>query len=133
MILLTISEKSNSALQFITVLFLFILVIGITWATTHFIANYQKVQNTGGGNIALIEAARLGTGKYIQVVRIGEKYVALAVCKDTVTVICEVPKEEIKEFSDPDKNIGNFKDLFTKFLEGNKKTNFDEKQDPSEK
>ena len=69
----------------------------------------------------------------IQVVRIGEKYVALAVCKDTVTVICEVPKEEIKEFSDSDKNIGNFKDLFTKFLEGNKKTNFDEKQDPSEK
>ena len=44
MILLTISEKSNSALQFITVFLLFALVIGITWATTHWIANYQKVQ-----------------------------------------------------------------------------------------
>ena len=133
MIFLTISEKSNSAVEFITVLLLFILVIGITWATTHWIANYQKIQNVKAGNISLIEAARLSGGKYIQIVRIGDKYVALAVCKDTVTVICELSKDEIKEFSETGDNPGNFKDLFNKFLEGTKKTHSDEKQDSPEK
>lgn len=133
MILSTISEKSNSTAQFLTVLILFVLVLGVTYVTTKWIANYQKQQSTNAGNVKLIEASRLSGGKYIQIVQIGEKYYAIAVCKDTVTLLCEVPAEEIKESPGGGSNSMNFKDVFGKILEGKNKTNFDEKQDSEEK
>lgn len=133
MCLLTISEKTNSIAQFITVFILFLVVVAITWATTHWIANYQKVQNTEASNIKLIEAQRLGNGKYIQIAKIGEKYVAMAVCKDTVTVLCEIPEDQIVISEDKADLTTNFKDMFAKVLENKNKTNSDETQDSKEK
>lgn len=133
MILLTITEKTNQTAQFLTVVILFLVVIGITWVTTRWISNYQKGQNDHTGNVELIEAARLGSNKYVQIVRIGDKYLALAICKDTVTVLCEVPKDELKEVVKTD-TVGSFKDYFATFLNNNNKNiKFDEKQDSEEK
>ena len=44
-----------------------------------------------------METTRISNNKYIQLVRIGESYVAIAVCKDTVTLLGEIPKEQLKE------------------------------------
>ena len=76
--------------QFITVLLVFVVVLGITALTTRWIANYQKQQSMNE-NVQVIETTR------IQIVRAGEKYMVIAVCKDTVTMLGEIPKEQIKE------------------------------------
>ena len=65
----------------------------------------------------LLEAIRLGNNKYIQVVRLGEKYLALAVCKDTVTVLCEIPREEWKDIS-PQTFSESFKGILEKVSSG---------------
>ncbi len=111
-----LTSGSNSYAQFITVLVIFVLVLGVTAWTTKWIAGYQK-QQAANCNIQLIEAARLNNNKYIQIVRVGETYMVLAVCKDTVTMLGEVPPEQLKEIS---KESGdNFKKLFEGMISKN--------------
>lgn len=109
---LLLTGRGNSYVQFIAILIIFVAVLAITAYSTRWIANYQKKQGLSG-NIELLEAARLGNNKYVQIVRIGEKYLALAVCKDTVTVMCEIPKEELKEVA-PQAFSESFKGILEK-------------------
>ncbi len=85
----------DSIIQFITVLVIFIFVLAITYFTTVWIGNYQKTRNRGV-NIELLDAQRLNQSQYIQIVRIGEKFLALGISKDSVTPICEIPEDELR-------------------------------------
>jgi flagellar protein FliO/FliZ len=101
---------TNSIAQFITVLILFIAVLVLTGFVSMWIARYQKVQEKGT-NIEVIETARISSTKYIQLVRIGERYVAYAVCKDTVTKLADVPEEEIQTKESIAGETKSFKDV----------------------
>lgn len=95
MLLILIGNSADSYAQLLTVLVIFVVVLfGATYATK-WIAGYQKKSGMAG-NIELLDATRLTNNKYIQIVRLGETYYALAICKDTVTVIGEIPGEELK-------------------------------------
>lgn len=107
-----LTGRSNSFIELMTVLVIFVVVLGATALTTKWIAGYQKEMGRSG-NIELLDAVRLGNNKYIQVVRIGEKYVALAVCKDTVTVVGEIPEEKIREFGKCDGQKNRFSDILS--------------------
>lgn len=111
MVLLT--DVSGYA-QFVTVLVVFVLVLGVTAFTTRWIADYQKKQNAGS-NIEIMETVRLGSNKWIQIVRVGDTLKVLAVCKDTVTFLGEVPKEQLKEGKIPAGNL-SFKELLEKTI-----------------
>jgi flagellar protein FliO/FliZ len=66
-------------------------------------------------NIELIEAYRISNNKCIQIVRIGEKYIAIAVSKDTVSMLCELTEDEIVRNSQEwNASPINFKELFDK-------------------
>ncbi|MCR5343827.1 MULTISPECIES: flagellar biosynthetic protein FliO [unclassified Butyrivibrio] len=83
----------SSIAQLITVLILFILVLAATYYVTKWIARYQK--NTGfTANMEIMETCRLSTTKYMQIVRVVNKYLVIAVCKDTVTVLTELSEDE---------------------------------------
>ena len=106
-----LTGRTNSYAQFITVLVVFVLVLAVTALVTKWIANYQKVQSVNV-NIEVIETTRISSNKYIQVVRLGERYVAIAVCKDTVTLLGEIPKEQLKE-GNHSRNL-RFRDILDK-------------------
>ena len=92
--LLTGFDTADSFAQFITVLVVFILVLALTLFTTRWIAHYQKGQRRGG-NIEVVETCPMGNGKYVQILKLAETYVAVAVCKDTVTFLTELPREQL--------------------------------------
>lgn len=92
--LLTHTSGVDSFVQFITVLVLFCAVLAITYLTTRYIANFQKLK-AEGGNIAVLETCRVAPNKYIQIVKLGKKYIAVAVCKDTMTKLAELSEEEL--------------------------------------
>ncbi len=92
--ILTVSEKTDSYVQFMTILIIFVFVLFITWVVTKWIAGYQKGRSTNT-NMEIIETFRLINGKYIQIIRVGQKYLAVAVCKDTVTMLTEIPEDEL--------------------------------------
>ena len=112
-IAITAIDKADSFAQLITVLIIFILVLAATLFTTRWIAGYQKGQNKGK-NIEVVETYPIGNGKYIQIVRLAGTYAAIAVCKDTVTMLAEIPKEDIRFPEDTGGMTLHFKDLFQK-------------------
>ena len=112
--LILLTDDSNSYAQFIAVLVVFVAVLAVTALTTKWIANYQKQQGVNA-NIEILEATRISNNKYIQLVRIGQTYMALAVCKDTVTMLGEIPKEQLVEITNPNSGM-NFKELFDKVI-----------------
>lgn len=85
----------NSFAQFMTVLLIFVIVLAITYFVTRFIGVYQKTQGRTG-NIELIESARISPSVYVQIVRVGSKYVALSVGKDNSSFLCELSEDEIR-------------------------------------
>ncbi len=109
-----LTGRIDSYTQFIAVLVVFIVVLGLTAATTKWIANYQKQQNVNC-NIEVIETTRISSNKYIQLVRVGQTYMAIAVCKDTVTMLGEIPKEQLEEATVSGKGV-NFRELLDKAL-----------------
>lgn len=100
--------------EFITVLVMFIAVLGITVWATRWMANYQRQQNENG-NIEILETVRITNSKYIQLIRVGATYMAIAVCKDTVTMLGEVPASQLV-FRDRTKEGTSFQKLFEKTL-----------------
>ena len=92
--LLSMTMGLESVIQLITVLVIFIFVLAITWISTRYIAGIQK-DKYKTGNMELIETLRISNNKYMQIVRVGNRYYCMAVCKDTVTMLGEVRKEDM--------------------------------------
>lgn len=122
--ILTVSDTADSYIQFITILIIFVFVLAITYWVTKWTAGYQK-SKTAGANMEMIEALRLSGNKYVQIIRIGQKYLAVAVCKDTVTMLAEIPEEELCLSGGEMSKVSSFRDILTKV----QKKNFLEKED----
>lgn len=122
--ILAVSDRTDSYIQFITILIIFVFVLAITYWVTKWMAGYQK-KRTIGANMELIEALRLNNNKYVQIIRIGQKYLAVAVCKDTVTMLTEIPEEELCLSEGEMSKVSSFRDVLAKVQKGN----FLEKED----
>lgn len=109
---LTVSNGVNSVAQFFTVFIIFLFVLAITYFSTKVIAGIEKKRMICG-NMELLDALRISNNKYLQIVKIGERYLCIAVCKDTVTMLLELKKEDIKEIR-PESMPVDFQVLFDK-------------------
>ncbi len=103
------SGSTSAYAQLITVLLVFVAVLGVTAFTTKWIADYQKKQNVAS-NLEVLDTIRLANNKWLQIVRVGDTYKVLAICKDTVTFLGEVPKEQLREVQETGEAL-SFKDL----------------------
>lgn len=112
--LLTGMSATDSYLQFITVLVLFVFVLGITYVTTRWIANYQKGK-AAGGNLEVIETMRITNNKYVQIVRAGNKYLAIAVGKDEIHMLSELSEDELIFMNSEAGSSMDFRSILDKF------------------
>lgn len=87
-------ETLGGIARFITVLVLFVIVLWVTWAVTKWTAGYQKGKWTGG-NIEMLESFRIAPDKYVQIIRVADKYLAVAVAKDAVTFLAELDESAL--------------------------------------
>ena len=114
MILAELSDRAESFTQFLTVILVFVLVLALTYFTTRFVGNYQKARSVAG-NFEVIETYRITNGKYLQIVKIGEKYVVIGIGKDNITTICELEAGDIKTAAgQPDKAPEVFRSVLEK-------------------
>ncbi len=102
--------------QFIAVFLIFIFVLAVTFFTTRFIGNYQK-EKLNGSNIKVVETQNIALNKYIQLVKIGDRYFALAVSKDSVTTIAEIPAESLSFTDNGNTSKFSFKEFLAKAKE----------------
>ena len=122
--ILTVSGRTDSYIQFITVLLIFLFVLLITWWVTKWTAGYQKGQ-TANANMEIVETIRLSSNKYVQIIRIGRKYLAVAICKDTVTMLTEITEQDLVFPDDSALKPARFKDILDRI----QNKNFLEKED----
>ena len=117
MILSSTTRGIDSIVQLITVTIIFIFVLVLTYFVTKFTAELQKGKMSQS-NVVIIETLKIAPTQYIQIVRIGEKYFSYVVCKDTVTLLGELSKDDVLELG-KDKTSSlfdvSFKEVFEKF------------------
>ena len=101
----------EAVVHLVTVTLIFIFVLALAVFTTRWLGNYQKGQMFNK-NIKVIETFKLSPNKYVQIIQIGTRYVAIAISKDTVTKLVELTEEEILEFPDEQSSFSAFGDKY---------------------
>ena len=102
------SSKDN-ILQLLGLLFVFVLVLLAAWYVSRFIGN-KAMGGFGNKNINVIESFRLDNNKAIQIIRIADKYLAIGISKDNISVLAQLNEEDIIVPSKDENNM-NFKDI----------------------
>lgn len=112
-----LSSTSESLLQLIITLFIFVAVLILTYYSTKWIANYQKAHSVNR-NLEIIETIKISTNKYISIVRAGSgRYIIVGVGKEGLVLLGELKEDEIfpvQENNTVNSN-SNFQDIFKKF------------------
>lgn len=121
MILLDISSGWDSFFQLVGVLLIFLFVLVITYVVTKWIAGYQQ-GIMANKNIQVIETFRVNNNKFIQIIQVGKKYLAISVCKDTIQVLTELTEEQLIWMpSSEEKSKSNTNENFQEILNSLKK------------
>ena len=115
MMLLTMETLGGIA-RFITVLILFVIVLWVTWAVTKWTAGYQKGK-WAGGNIEMLESFRIAPDKYVQIIRVADKYLAVAVAKDCVTLLAELDESALSFDRPSSGTMMSFQEMLEKVRE----------------
>lgn len=89
-----LSGTLDSVFDLLTVLFIFVVVVVLTYYTTRFIAGYQKSKSVGR-NFEVLESYRITSNKYLQIVRAGKKYLVIGIGKDEIHVLAELSEDEL--------------------------------------
>ena len=108
--------------QLITLAILFVVILLLAYMATKWFSSYQKSKGFGG-NIEMVETYRLAPSRFIAIVRIGERYFAVAVGKDEMTLLAELKEGEFVLRSQGSADAVPFKDILDRFRRGK-----DEKQ-----
>ncbi|MBR1893609.1 MAG: flagellar biosynthetic protein FliO [Lachnospiraceae bacterium] len=84
----------ENAVQLITAILIFVFVLGLSYVTTRFAARQAK-KSTMCRNIEVIDTFPITQSKYIQIVRCGTKYLAIAVTKESITMLTELGEDDL--------------------------------------
>ena len=106
--------------KLIFLVIIFIVILVLSYLVTKWYANSSLVKNKTN-NIEIKESFQLTPGKTISIVRIGEKYVALAQFKDNVVKLAELTEEELILNREVEISDSSFKDVFSNIVKSRKK------------
>ena len=79
----------------------------------------------------IVDTMRISSSKYLQIVRAGDKYLVMAVCKDTVTMLAELSKNSL--VLEDNTRMNGCQPGFREILERIKNQNLTEKTTDEEK
>lgn len=115
-----VTPSSGGVGELIILIIIFILIVVACYYVTRFVGGKQLKQ-LKNSNFTVIDTYRVTTNKFLQLVKMGEKYVVIAVTKDHITVITELSKEEILLPKDSSTKDVSFKNVLVEMI--NKKKN----------
>ncbi len=94
MILFVQSGGTNSFVQFLTALLVFVFVVALTYFTVRWVGTYQKVQG-GNRNFEVIETCKVTSNKYLQIIKVGSRYFLIGIGKDELTFMTELEADDL--------------------------------------
>ena len=113
--ILLLGSSGENILRFLSAIVVFVLVLAVTYFVTRWIGKYQQ-GISGSRNIAVLETFRVTQNKYLQVVKVGEIYMVIAVCKDSITMLTRLDKDELGDIpSSLEEKTDNFAEVLERF------------------
>lgn len=121
--MLLLTSGFSTLASIFKLVFLLIVFVALLFAASWFTKWYagSAMVRQRHRNISVIENYPFGQGKAIYIVKIGNKYIAVAVAKDTFTVLAELAEEELDLHPIEPMNQGNFGDVFAELIKRQKK------------
>lgn len=84
----------QSIIELLGLIIVFVIVLVVCYYTTKFVAGKQLGQKKMG-NFEIVETFAISQNKYLQLIRMGNKYVVISVSKDSVRFITELDENEV--------------------------------------
>ena len=81
-------------MQLIGVVLIFLIVLALTYFTAKWIGGYQQI-NMKNKNLQILESIKVGTNKFICLIKAGEIYLVVAVGKDEITMLAQLTEEQL--------------------------------------
>jgi flagellar protein FliO/FliZ len=108
----------DSFMQLVGLVFLLIVILIAAYYTSKFVGGI-KLGQLKHSNFSVIDSYRIGPNKVMQIVKIGNKYIVIAIGKDTINVVTELEEADvfIKEINTSEKL--NFKQILDKLKNKN--------------
>lgn len=103
----------GSIIQLFELLFILILILAAAYFTTRYVGKLSLGQFKNS-NFKVIDTYRISPNKFLQVVKIANKYIVIAVGKDTINFITELEETELFMKETPAKENVNFKQILEK-------------------
>ena len=91
------STNVQMAGKLIVLILVFVFVLFLSYLAARIAGGFQSNVINKQSNIRVIEIFRISSNKTIEIIKIGDQYLAIAVSKDNVCLLTKLDKDEIKE------------------------------------
>ncbi len=127
MTLLELSSRFNveGLVQLIVAIIMFLFVLFLAYLAARIAGRFQN-NVVSRGNIRIMETSRIANNKYIQIVKIGTRYYAIAVGKEEVTLLAELMPEDLYLSEGDGADKGSFSDILDNLRNKKKEDKSDE-------
>lgn len=102
----------SSGLELAGLLVVFIIIIAACYFVTRFVGGKQLAQQKNS-NFTVLDTFRVAQNKYLQLIQAGKRYFVLAVCKDSITLVAELDKEDITYWREEGQIPKSFQDILS--------------------
>ena len=123
--LATAQNSLQSLFELLGLILIFVIVLVVCYYTTRFVAGRQLVQKKIG-NFEVVETFAISQNKYLQLIRMGNKYVVISIAKDSIAYITELDENEVCQIQ---KNATLSGKNFKEILSGLTKKSEEEKEE----
>lgn len=114
----------SSLVDLVTLLIVFIIILGVAYMTARWMGNFQA-NVSSKNNIHIIETSRIANNKFLQIVKVGNKYFLISVSKDSINYLCQLDDDDVNEVQI--NNKGSFKEIFSNIKNIKEKNETDDK------
>lgn len=116
--------------QLIVVFIMFLFVLALAYFTARLAGRFQSnIQSQS--NMRIMETMRIGNNKYVQIIKIAGRYIAIGVGKDTIEFLTELNEDELNLEAMANTDKGSFKDILSQLQKKKDEDETDETRDTS--
>lgn len=106
----------NNFFQLVMLVIVFLVIMVVAYFVTKWVGNMGSTQ-MANKNIKVIEGCKVGQNKFVEVVKVGNKYFVLGIGKDEISCLGEVKEEELVITEDTIKPLPDFTQILAKMKE----------------
>jgi flagellar protein FliO/FliZ len=106
-------STSDSIWQLMGLVLLLIVILAAAYFTSKFVGGI-KLGQMKNSNFKIIDSYRISPNKALQIIKIGNKFVVISICKDTINYITELDESEVQVRDIGEKQNQSFKQILEK-------------------